>query len=319
MRQSETVPSTRPTGHLGGWARGGARHEVAAGAGDAKADIECPPKGAHVRLSGADLNLRSTMLSPGQLRAFGLQGFVVVRDVLSEQTLADVADEADALIARKPAPVGKVGFHHYFEAPSALPVADRVLRDCGVLSLAGELVAPLAIDLAFDHIQIASSIYGWDHVPGGGHIDGYGIPGQTEPHTFTLLAGVYLGDESESGRGNIWVWPGSHLGHERLFRERGADVLLGPESQGGHACLLDEPPDFGHAQPVLAKRGDVLLAHYLLAHNQSGNMWNPLRRIVYYRLATAGHRQRWRATQTDALLEFAPVRAAMPQSSSPNS
>ena len=173
------------------------------------------------------------------------------------------------------------------------------------------MVAPLAIDLAFDHIQIATSIYGWDHVPGGGHIDGYGIAGQTEPYTFTVLAAIYLGDESKTGRGNLWVWPGSHLGHEKLFRERGEEVLLSPESQGGHACLLNEPPDFGPGKPVLARRGDVLLAHYLLAHNQSGNMWNPLRQIVYYRLTATGHRERWRATQTDALLEFEPVRAAL--------
>jgi hypothetical protein len=75
--------------------------------------------------------------------------------------------------------------------------------------------------------------------------------------------------------------------------------------------MLTPPPDFGPGQPVLAQRGDVILAHYLLAHNHSGNMWNPLRRIAYYRLAAAGHRQRWAATQTDALLEFEPVRAAL--------
>jgi hypothetical protein len=165
------------------------------------------------------------MLSSEQLRAFGSDGFVVVRRFIDEDLLMEVAAEADALVVRKPAPVGKVGAHHYFESPSSVPAAERLLRESGVLSLAGELVAPLPIDLALDHIQIATSIYGWDHEPGGGHIDGYGIAGQTEPYTFTLLAGVYLGDESEPGRGNIWVWPGSHLGHERLFRQRGADVL----------------------------------------------------------------------------------------------
>jgi ectoine hydroxylase-related dioxygenase (phytanoyl-CoA dioxygenase family) len=256
------------------------------------------------------------MLSAEQLAIFGRDGFLVVRQFVDEMTLSALSDEADALVARKPAPTGKVGFHHYFESPSSLPVADQALRDSGVLALAGELVAPLTIGLAFDHIQIATSIYGWDHEPGGGHVDGYGIPGQTEPATFTVLAGVYLGDESAAGRGNLWVWPGSHLGHQRLFRERGAEILLGSESQGGHACLLDDAPDFGTGQPVLAQRGDVLFAHYLLAHNQSGNMWNPLRRIVYYRLAAAGHRQRWRETHTDALLEFGPVRAALQQAKS---
>ena len=94
-----------------------------------------------------------------------------------------------------------------------------------------------------------------------------------------------------------------------MFEERGADVLMSNPSAAGHPCLLPDSPDVGHGQPVLAQRGDVVLAHYLLAHNQSGNMWNPLRRIVYYRLATEGHRERWRDTHTDALLEYSPVRA----------
>jgi hypothetical protein len=249
------------------------------------------------------------MLSDAQLRTFASDGYLVVPRVVAEAVLADLDQEVDALIVDQPPPADKVGFHHYFEHPSRVPVAERALYESGVLALAGELVAPLSIDLAFDHIQIATSIYGWDHEPGGGHIDGYGIPGQTEPATFTLLAGIYLDDESRSGRGNLWVWPGSHLVHERLFNERGVHALMAEESMGGHSCLLPDAPQFGAGRPVLASRGDVLLAHYLLAHNQSGNMWNPLRRIVYYRLAAAGHRERWQQTQRDALLEFAPVRA----------
>ncbi len=251
------------------------------------------------------------VLSDEQLRTFGHEGFVVVRGAVPEALLVELDAEVDDLIAARPAPAGKVGFHHYFEHPSALPISERVLREAAVLALAGELVAPLSIGLAFDHIQIATSIPGWDHQPGGGHIDGYGIEGQTEPATFTLLSGVYLGDESSAGRGNLWVWPGSHLIHERLFRERGVDALMDEGSLGGHACLLDGAPDFGQGQPVLAQRGDVLLAHYLLAHNQSGNTHDPLRRIVYYRLAATAHRERWSQTHTDALIEYAPVRAAL--------
>jgi len=251
------------------------------------------------------------MLNNEQLQEFGRDGYLVVPAVVGEDVLVDLDTEVDELISRKPPPAGKVGFHHYFEHPTDLPVADRAFRHAGVQPLAEELVAPLSIDLAFDHIQVATSIYGWDHEPGGGHIDGYGTPGQSEPHTFTTLAAIYLGDETEPNRGNLWVWPGSHLVHERLFQERGADILMGDESEGGHACLLDPAPDFGPGKPVLARRGDVLLAHHLLAHNQSGNMWNPLRSIIYYRLAATGHRERWADTQTDALLEYAPVRASL--------
>jgi hypothetical protein len=233
------------------------------------------------------------MISQAQLSAFGADGYLVVPGVVAEPVLAELDAEVDQLIAERPPPADKPGFHHYFEHPSRLPSAARALRDSGVLGLAGELVAPLEIGLAFDHIQIATSSFGWDHEPGGGHLDGYGIPGQNEPATFTMLAAIYLGDESQPGRGNLWVWPGSHRGHERLFRQRGVDALMDDASMGGHACLLPDAPDFGPGRPVLVSRGDVLLAHYLLAHNQSGNMWNPLRRIIYYRLATTGHRQRW--------------------------
>jgi ectoine hydroxylase-related dioxygenase (phytanoyl-CoA dioxygenase family) len=249
------------------------------------------------------------VFSGDEIKRFGIDGYLVVPGVVPEQVLAEIDAEVDALVANAPPPTGKVGFHHYFEHPSRVPAAERALHNSGVLALAGELVAPLAIDLAFDHIQIATSIFGWDHEPGGGHIDGYGIPGQTEPATFTMLAGIYLDDESQGGRGNLWVWPGSHRVHERLFAQRGVDALMSEASMGGHACLLPDAPDFGPGQPVLAKRGDILLAHYLLAHNQSGNMWSPLRRIVYYRLATADHQERWRETQIDALLDYAPVRA----------
>lgn len=248
------------------------------------------------------------MLCREEIARFGLDGYLVARNVVQERTLAELDREVDALVTGAPPPAGKTGFHHYFEHPSRLPVAERALRD-DVLGLAGELVAPLTIDLAFDHIQVATSIYGWEHEPGGGHIDGYGIPGQDAPATFTMLAGVYLGDESEAGRGNLWVWPGSHLVHQHLFEERGVHALMHDASVGGHACLLPDAPDFGRGRAVLAARGDVVLAHYLLAHNQSGNMWNPLRRIVYYRLAAEGHRARWQQTHIDALLEYEPARA----------
>ncbi|MEM8905959.1 MAG: phytanoyl-CoA dioxygenase family protein [Actinomycetota bacterium] len=251
------------------------------------------------------------MLADEQLRAFGSDGYLVVRGAVAEADLAELDVEVDSLIARQPPPVGKVGFHHHVEHPAQLPVAVRVLREGGVAALARQLVAPHDIDLAFDHVQVATSIPGWDHRPGGGHIDGYGIDGQTEPATFTLLAGVYLGDESTTGSGNLWVWPGSQVVHQGLFRERGVDALMDERSAGGHPGLLDPSLDVGDGRPVLARRGDVVLAHYLLAHNQSGNVGRSLRRIVYYRLAASGHRERWRETHTDVLHEFAPVRAAL--------
>ncbi len=46
------------------------------------------------------------------------------------------------------------------------------------------------------------------------------------------LAGIYLVDEQEPQAGNLWVWPGSHLDHQRLFQERGVRAL---EAVSGHS------------------------------------------------------------------------------------
>jgi len=112
-----------------------------------------------------------------------------------------------------------------------------------------------------------------------------------------MLAGVYLVDESAPDSGNLWVWPGSHLVHERVFREQGPAALL---ATSGHACFLAAPPRYGEPVQVLAKRGDLLLAHFLLGHNIGPNTSKRTRRIVYYRLSCPGHESRWADTFTSA-------------------
>jgi ectoine hydroxylase-related dioxygenase (phytanoyl-CoA dioxygenase family) len=92
-----------------------------------------------------------------------------------------------------------------------------------------------------------------------------------------MLAAVFLSDESVPDSGNLWVWPGSHLAHQQLFAERGPTVLL---ATSGHTLSLDEPPPLGDPRPVTARRGDLLLAHFLLGHNIGGNTSPATRRIL---------------------------------------
>ena len=124
-----------------------------------------------------------------------------------------------------------------------------------------------------------------------------------------MLAAVFLSDESIVDRGNLWVWPGSHRGHQQLFRERGVEVL---KPVSGQAILLDPPAWFGPGEPLLARRGDVLLAHYLLGHNTGGNTSPTTRRVLYYRLAAAGHPARWADTVLDPVTEFPSLRDVAP-------
>lgn len=58
----------------------------------------------------------------------------------------------------------------------------------------------------------------------------------------------------------------------------------------------------------MARRGDLLLAHYLLGHNTGGNTTDRVRRIAYYRLGCEDHADRWEDTFLDAFAEYGPVR-----------
>jgi len=244
------------------------------------------------------------VLSGEQLRRFGEDGYLVVPGIVPEHLLAAVDQEVDALLAADPPPAGTVGKHFWFLPPGRLPATDAALRHSGALDVAGELVAPHAFDHALDHIQIALNYPPKAHRPGGPHLDGH-RPEQDRPDSFTMLAAIYLVDEQEPEAGNLWVWPGSHLDHQRLFQERGARALL-PVS--GHSGFLEPPVPLREGAPVMGRRGDLLLAHFLLGHNTGGNTTDRVRRIAYYRLGCEGHASRWEDTFLDAFTEYAPVR-----------
>jgi hypothetical protein len=253
------------------------------------------------------------VLSEEQLREFGDQGYLVLRSVVPERLLARVDAEIDALVAESPPPAGAVSNHSYFEPPWRLPASDAALRESPAIRLAEALVTPRTLDHGVDHIQVALNIPPFAHRPGAPHLDGH-RPEQARPHSFTMLAGIYLVDESAPDSGNLWVWPGSHLVHERLFREQGPAALL---AASGHPTSLAAPPPYAESVQVLAGRGDLLLAHFLLGHNTGGNTSNRTRRIVYYRLSCPGHASRWTGTFTSAFTEYGPVRRLTEESRPP--
>lgn len=243
------------------------------------------------------------MLTDAQRATFASDGYVLVPGAVDEGLLRAADAEVDELVARSPPPPATVGAHFHFLPPERLPAADAALRRSGALGLADELVAPHRLGHALDHIQVALNIPPNRHRPGAPHIDGH-RPGD-EIRSFTMLAAIFLTDESTPDRGNLWVWPGSHRGHQELFRERGVDVLRGVS---GHAAMLDPPVWFGPGEPLLAHRGDLLLAHFLLGHNSGGNTSADTRRILYYRLAVEGHAARWADTFLDPFAEYPSLR-----------
>ena len=251
------------------------------------------------------------MVTDDDRSQFQRDGYVVLRSLVPEDLLADADDEIDRFVeSERPRDVHQVhapvvegdhaapGQHQWFPPVARLPACDRALRRSDALQAANELTAPASLDHAFDHIQIATTVAPWSRRPGGPHIDGHT---EDPPGSFTMLVGILLTDQSGSASGNLWVWPGSHLAHAQLFRERGPRVLL---STQGHLTLLDSPPELAAPVEITGRRGDVLLAHYLLGHNKGGNTSTHIRRTIYYRLATAEHRDCWEAALCDPWRDY---------------
>jgi hypothetical protein len=250
------------------------------------------------------------VLKSAQLREFGERGYLVVPQVVGEAWLSAADAEIARLVATSPPAPDELAHQSLFLPPSELPAALAALTESGALAVAEELTAPEPLELILRHIQVAQNIPPNPHRPGGPHIDGHvrQRPDQVAPDSFTLLAGIFLNDETEVDSGALWVWPGSHLVHEALFRERGADALM---ETGGHITMLPAAPPLGRSERVIGRRGDLLLAHFLLGHNTGPNLTTRTRRMLYYRLGCPAHRGRWSTTFLDALTEYEPVRRAM--------
>lgn len=130
------------------------------------------------------------------------------------------------------------------------------------------------------------------------HLDGMhsptnGVP-EGEIHNFTALVGILLSDVTEEYAGNFTVWPGSHHLHEAWFREKGPLSLL----EGMPKVALPEPVQ------VKGKAGDMILAHYLLAHGVAPNTSPNVRYAIFFRLRHVNHEEQRFESMCDAWLQW---------------
>ncbi len=137
---------------------------------------------------------------------------------------------------------------------------------------------------------------------GKAHIDGTYSPTNGVPagkiHNFTALGCVLLSDLPVENAGNFTIWPGSHLAHERHFREHGAEALL------------KEPKlDLGAPKQIIGKAGDLILAHYLLGHSVAPNCSPHIRYAIFFRLESTAFTDANRlGSVTDAWRDWAGMR-----------
>jgi hypothetical protein len=241
------------------------------------------------------------MVTDESSAAFGERGFVVIPGAVTGECLAKGRRAVAALLEREPPPVGFTGAY-YLVARFSLqghPPLD-LYRRIGIGRLAGQLLRP---DLAVpdpDLAQVATTVPSWRRRPGGPHVD-VNADDKPQRQAFSLLAGVWLTDQTQPDHGNLYVWPGTHLRFGQYLAGHGADAVV----RLSDACAVT---DCGEPVQATGPADSVLFAHYLLGHNMGGHFFGPAgdprRQTVYYRLLASGHRGRWRQTLTSPLLEF---------------
>jgi len=162
---------------------------------------------------------RVALTSKDQLHAFAERGYAVFPNVVPRRLLNEAQGAIDALVTREPPPGDRLGHHFYWmNDPAPSDPLLRLFSASAALATAEEMVRPLRVELP-RQVQISLNIPPHDRRPGGPHLDGLTPPEPSgRPGTFTLLAGVFLTDQTNEDMGNLWVWPGTHrtfAGHLR--------------------------------------------------------------------------------------------------------
>ena len=115
------------------------------------------------------------------------------------------------------------------------------------------------------------------------HVDGMPTPTNGVPAgvigNFTALLACFLSDVPEPWSGNFVVWPGTHRQHAAYFRAHSPQDLLNGMPK------VERPPP----QQITARKGDVVLAHYLLGHGVATNCAANPRYAVFFRLSSTDH------------------------------
>jgi len=130
------------------------------------------------------------------------------------------------------------------------------------------------------------------------HLDGIHTPWNGVPegtlHNFSMLACILLSDLPEPNAGNFTVWPGTHRSFEEYFRAHGTASLL----NGLPAVPLPEP------YQITGRAGDVILAHYQVAHSAAAHIGPHIRYAVFYRLKHIAHDSHRSEAMTNIWLDW---------------
>jgi hypothetical protein len=225
-------------------------------------------------------------ISDEQRRSFATDGYIVMPGLVPRSNV----DEALRAINHW------LGEHVGSEThePREDAAIHGLLRGTRAIEAATSLVGAPLVTWGLPQIALRFPVRktdGEEHGPT--HIDGVPVPGTGLPvgekrlFGFTVLAGIFLSDVVEPGQGNFTAWPGTHQQVADWLREHGAE--LDDPDELLNTTLPQIAETQGPGVPVIARAGDVLLAHYLLLHAIGTNESPHIRYAVFFRLERDGH------------------------------
>ena len=219
-------------------------------------------------------NYRS--LSPEELATFKVQGFLVIKNILTEEGLAQMREQCmnswnEEKVAFDPNKSWLqnsllVNIHH-----KAKTVKDYYF-DGPLVEIATQLIGP---NIKGATSQLTFKMAG-NTKPFGWHQDnGYG---ELEPYTaLTTLTAL---DDTDRGNGCLWLIPGSHKGGQIKVNQT--------EEQKKSKSEIIVDADDSLAVPMEMKAGDALIFSCWMLHKSDGNNSKDRdRRILFLRYADA--------------------------------
>jgi len=190
---------------------------------------------------------------------------------------------------------------------SSGPILDLLLRSPALDLLQSALGARIRPP-AGAQIALRFPGYGLSGTLSAPHLDGIpdraganGVPQQTIG-SFTALVYVLLSDVGGPWSGNFLVHPGSHRAIAAWLRTHGC------------ASLLGGLPPIGLAPPrqITGRAGDVVIAHYQLAHGVAANDGAQIRYACFFRTEVEDLDQHREASLLDPWRDWQGLRHAHP-------
>lgn len=243
------------------------------------------------------------VLTEEQKRSFIRDGYVVLRNMVPPELVQAALRSVDASWAEgkydydTETPEAVPGFK---DEAQAAPEIGRIITDTKIIDACNDLLGQgnsncgKRAQIAFrptDRWRKAQGMSMTKNMPKHKwHIDaGKGIYEKTAT-PFTLLVAVALspGQHFDENRGQLNVWPGSHLKLHAMICERVKKNLI---TDGGYNMFGYGPgkPDMGEPIRVLLRPGDVCLAHQRLGHSGGINLHRDTRKQLYFRVSHKNH------------------------------